>query len=286
MAAADRRVINSPAALAFLPAAEAVGECSPAREAQGTSFLPQLHLAQPSGFINPPKLPMGGRAGKENSAPAQRGRRPRSALPRHSLCPGEEPSQRFPKRSTRQAGAGARCGEGGGAVGGEGAAQLCSRALMNGAFVLGCCSAVTTSTSSEGGRKGASSAPPALPDPGSLLSGPPVRAGTSSSTTSSSSGSSHVAKEPFSGCGVGPTPRCGGPWEQQEARHGCPFRAHVSLKRINTDFPPDPAHRDVKSQGKSFPTSHRDNSRGKEGDFQVVFNLHLQNSGPIKGSFG
>lgn len=65
-----------------------------------------------------------------------------------------------------------------------------------------------------------------------------------------------------------------------------------SPKRIKISSPPSPARRDVKplkqdlcQVRESFPPSPWGNSRGKEGDFQVAFNLHQQNSSPFRAAF-
>lgn len=82
-----------------------MGERSPAREAQGTFFPSQPHLAQPSGFIILPtrSFRRGGRgsrarAVKGNTAPALKGTRPCSAP---ALAARQEllqiPSEAFPK---------------------------------------------------------------------------------------------------------------------------------------------------------------------------------------------
>lgn len=158
-----------------------MGERSPARETQGTSFLSEPHLAQASGFVilPNPRVTEGRRRqrsqirdGKKTRIQSKKGRRPRSALPLLTL-PRQEPlqslSKAFPKPELMYFVGREGRGRGGGRAALQQSADewsLCAR----------CCSAVTTSTFS-GGRKRASSAPPHPPDPGCLLSGPPARTG-------------------------------------------------------------------------------------------------------------
>lgn len=162
---------------------QAVGERSPAQEAQGTSFLSEPHLAQPSGFVIPPNPRV--TEGRKRRRSQIRGRKRISSAKGHEavLCsapafPAQASASANPFQSDSQGrqeliyfvGREGR-GRGGGRTALQQSADewsLCAR----------CCSAVTTSTFS-GGRKRASSTPPIRPTPAPfvrcLLSGPPAR---------------------------------------------------------------------------------------------------------------
>jgi len=133
--AADRRVINSSAATAFLAAAEAGrgrGLSGPGSTRNVFPFRAPPRTAKwvyyplPSRSLWRRGSSIGARSVKGNTSPGQRGTG--SALPLLWL------PRPFPTRVPRQAGAALLCGEGG-PWEGRGP-QLCSRALMNGAFVL------------------------------------------------------------------------------------------------------------------------------------------------------
>lgn len=202
---------------------------------------------------------------------------------------------------------------GGRDVGGEGAAQLCSRGLMNGAFVLAAAAPLPRQPSAEAENGPAllpPSARPRLPSRAAFCLGRQQGLDAQLRKTAPDPGHpigpkrlSPVRRQPRALQGWPGLYR--GVGEQGRVNHPCsgflgaansqttlrvpnyfqsPKRIKVSCPQSCTQSCKTPKQ-DLCQLRKSFRTSHWGNFRGKKGDFQVAFNLHRQHWSPFRAAF-
>lgn len=185
---------------------QAAGEGSPAWEAQGTSPRAQPHLAQPAGlFLPPPPNQPVTEGRKRHGSQSREGKTPPAPAPCQAVpggqrgpgcgrarldpalasqagsCQGERFCKSLAGHFTRSAVPELLCGKGG-PWEGRGP-QLCSRVLMNGAFVLTAAAPFPRQPRLDSAEEENRAAPPHThpdapgPAPFTLpLSGPPARA--------------------------------------------------------------------------------------------------------------